>query len=139
MSHFKWIVVAGLLYAGLATACGGDDGSGVSGSKTLVSLSDSEAMDVCDYAVDVAGAADRTVDCGGGATVHIGPGSVSVCVMGIQAIKTVSPSCTATVDNFESCAEAFASATDAEVCSDSLPTACEAQFACIGVAVAPWR
>lgn len=139
MSNFKWIFIAGLLYAGLAAACGGGDSSGVPGDKTLVSLNDSEATDLCEYAIDVVGSADRTVDCGGGVTVRIGPGTVSVCVMGIQAIKSVAPTCTATVDNFESCAEAFADATDAELCSDAIPAACQAQFACAGLGVAPRR
>jgi hypothetical protein len=136
MSHFKWIVVAGFLYAGLATACGG---GGVSGSKTLASLSDSEANDVCNDAIDAFGTTDRVVTCPDDTMITIGVGTVSECVMGIKAIKTAAPSCTATVDNFQSCAEDLKTATDAQLCSDAFPASCEAQFACLGLGVAPWR
>jgi hypothetical protein len=137
MPNFKWIVAAGFLYAGLAAACGGGDS--VSGNKTLVSLSDSEANDVCENAVAVFGPTDRVVDCGGGVTVSVGVGPVADCVSGIKAIKTVAPSCTATVDNFETCAEDLKAATDAQLCSNSLPASCAAQFACAGLGFAPAR
>jgi len=136
MSNIKWIVAAGFLYAGLAAACGGGDGSGVSGAKTLVSLSDSEANDVCEYAVDVFGSTERVADCGGGIMVRIGVGTVSRCVMGIQAIKTATPSCTATVDNLQNCAADLKTVTDAQLCSDSYPASCEAWFSCLGSGVA---
>lgn len=138
MSNFKWIVVAGLLYAGLAAACGGG-GESVSGTRTLVSLSDSEATDVCEDASATYGTADRVVSCPDGSEVTISVGNVSSCVMTIKAIKAATPSCTATVDNLESCAEAFSKATNAELCADGFPAACDAQFACLGLGAANAR
>jgi len=131
MSNFKWIVVAGLLYAGLAAACGGGDS--VAGTRTLVSLSDSEATDVCEDASAAYGTADRVVSCPDGSEVTISVKDVSDCVMAIKAIKAASPSCTATVDNLESCAEAFSKATDAQLCADAFPAACSAQLSCLGL------
>ena len=123
----KWIVMAAFLCTGLA-ACGGGGGSGVSGSKQLVSLSAAEVTDLCEYFVDLAGA-ERMVDCGGGLTITIGGGSVSECVIGLQETQGQFPGCTATVGNAESCMEALTDLTDAQLCSDGpLPTACQPLF-----------
>jgi len=113
----KWLFVGAFLCA--VAACGGG-GSGVSSGKTLVSLSDSEITDLCEYLVDVAGPA-RTVDCGGGDTVMIGGGSVSACTTGLKAARTEDPSCGATVNDAESCSEDLSDLSDAELCSDSTP------------------
>jgi hypothetical protein len=121
----KWIVIAGFLCTGLVAACGGGSGSGVSSGKTLVSLSDSEITDFCEYAVDLAGP-ERTVDCGGGVTITIGGGSVAECVTGMQMTQDQFPGCAATVGQAERCAEDMADLTDAQLCSDGpLPASCQ--------------
>jgi hypothetical protein len=125
----KRIMIAAFLCTGLVAACGGD-GSGVSGNKTLVSLSDGEITDVCEYTVDLAGP-KRMVDCGGGVTVTVGGGSVTECVAGLQTIRDLSPSCTATVGQAEACVEDLADLTDAQLCSDGpLPASCLPLFSC---------
>jgi hypothetical protein len=119
----KSIVVAAFLCTGLVTACGGG-GSGVSGSKALVSLSEGEITDLCEYFVDLAGS-EREVDCGGGLVVTVGGGSVSECVVDLQTSRGQFPGCTATVSNAESCMEDLTDLTDAQLCSDGpLPAAC---------------
>lgn len=127
----KWILVGAFLYAGLAAACGGGTGSGVSGSKMVVALSDSELTDLCTYLVDVAGPM-RTIDCGGGFTLEVGGGTVAECKADFQATKTAAPNCAATVNDTETCIEDLADLTDAQACSPSqgLPKACEVLFAC---------
>jgi hypothetical protein len=123
----KSIVVVAFLCTGLVTACGGG-GSGVSGDKTLVSLSEGETTDLCEYFVDLAGS-EREVDCGGGLTVTVGGGSVSECVVALQASRALFPGCTATVSNAESCMEDLTDFTDAQLCSDGpLPAACLSVF-----------
>lgn len=118
-------IVSALLCVGLTAACGGG-GSGVSRSKSLASLSDDEAKDLCEYLVDVEA---RTVDCGGGVTISIDPMTVAECVAGQQAI---SASCTATVGDAEDCRDDTEALSDAEVCNDetAIPKSCLAFLSC---------
>ena len=128
----KLIFVGAFLCAGLVAACGGG-GSGVSGSKTLVSLSDAEITDVCEYLVDLGGP-ERTVSCGGGVTLEVGGGSVVECSTGFKESRTADPSCAATVNDAESCGEDIADLSDAQLCSpsQSLPPSCLPLFQCDG-------
>lgn len=123
----KWIVVAVLLCAGV-TACGGD-GSGVSGNKSLVSLSSGEITDLCKYFTKAKGA-QRMIDCGGGVTITVGGGSVDDCVTDLKTSQTDFPSCTATVDQAETCVEDLSNLTDQQLCSDTtpLPASCQPLF-----------
>jgi hypothetical protein len=131
----KWIIVAAFLCAGLATACGGDDGSGVSGSKSLVTLSDGEVTDLCEFLVDVGGP-ERMIDCGGGLTLTVGGQTVTECNAGLKASQGQFPNCTATVKNAEECAKAISDLSDQQLCSDGPPpAACQPLFtaACGGL------
>lgn len=125
---FKRFIGSVVLGSALLVACSGGGGSGVSSSKTLVSLSDGEITDLCEYSADVVGP-QQTIDCGGGQTVTIGDASVADCVADFQELQDENPSCAATVGNAEGCLEAIADSTDAQLCS-SLPAACAALFAC---------
>jgi hypothetical protein len=124
----KWIVVAAFLCAGLATACGGDDGSGVSGTKSLVSLNDSEVTALCKFLVDVGGP-ERMIDCGSGFTITVGGQTVAECTAGLKESQGEFPNCTATVKNAEECAKAFADLSDQQYCSLTVPAACQPLFA----------
>jgi len=117
----KWIGSA-VLCTSLAIACGGGSGgSGVDGSLELADLGAGEAADLCDYIVDVLGP-ERTVDCGGGVMLTVGGEDAAECV---DDFNTFPATCTATVDNAESCAEALGALSDAELCADeSFPAAC---------------
>ncbi len=119
----KWMMVAAFLSAGLATACGGDDGSGVSGSKSIVMLNDAEVTDLCEFLVDVGGP-QRMVDCGEGFTITVGE-TLAGCTAELKAIKAGAPSCTATVTNAEECAKGSADLSDQQICSLMLPAACQ--------------
>jgi 1,6-anhydro-N-acetylmuramate kinase len=129
----KWIVVSVFVCAGWATACG-SDGSGVSGDKTLVSLSDAELTKLCEYTVKQDGP-ERTIDCGGGLRVTVGGKTVAECVTDLQDNLDQFPSCSATVADAEACAEDFADFTDEELCSSAtpLPRSCEPLLSCGGV------
>ena len=124
----KLIFVGAFLCAGLVAACGGGSGSGVSGGKAVVSLSDSEVTKLCEYLVDVGGPA-RTVDCGGGLTLKVGI-TAATCTTGLQAVKTASPSCSATVSDTESCSEDSAGLSDSQICSLSFPSSCTKVIQC---------
>jgi len=110
-------------------ACGGDDGSGVSGGKKLVSLSQGEITDLCQYIADVYGPS-RMVDCGNGQMITVGGKNVAECVADLTQSQTAYPNCAATVDNSEACAEALANFTDTQLCSDAtqFPPACAVLF-----------
>jgi hypothetical protein len=101
-------------------ACGGDDGSGVDGGKKLVSLSDGEIMDLCQYYHDLAGP-ERTIDCGGGVMITVGGQTVAECTTSLKSSQMQFPNCQATVSQSEACSKAFADLTDAQLCSDQTP------------------
>jgi hypothetical protein len=121
----KRIIVAALLCAGLTAACGGD-GSGVSRSKSLVSLSDGERTELCEYLADTV--EERVVNCGGGVVITSRARSVTSCVATHEALPA---SCTATVGDAEDCSEDYAALTEQQLCADArLPAACQALVAC---------
>ena len=93
---------APVLFVALA-ACGGSDSSssGVDMSKKLTELSASERTQLCEYMVEAEGGVGASKMCGDGITVTVK--SAADCTTGLSAFST---SCTATVDNAESCAEA---------------------------------
>lgn len=124
----KWVIGSVVLCTALsAAACGG--GSGVTGSKTLVSLSNGEITDLCEYLIDVGGPA-RTIECENGDTVITGGDSVTDCIVDLQMSRDADPDCAATVDNAESCIEAFADRSVAQICDDDIPVACLPLFQC---------
>jgi hypothetical protein len=124
----KLILVGAILCAGLAAACGGG-GSGVSSSKSLVSLNDSEVNKLCEYVVDLAGP-ERTLTCSNGAMGTRGGGTVAECAADFKETATASPNCAATVGDAEHCAEDLADLSDAEICSLSIPSSCMKLFQC---------
>lgn len=122
----RWIVVAACLWIGSAAGCGG--GSGVSSGKQVVSLSDGEISDLCEYLVEVAGP-NRTIDCGGGVTITIENDTVSECVADLELTATVATSCTATVGDVEDCIKDLADMSDADICADKpFPGSCAIWF-----------
>ena len=85
----------------LLIGCGGGGGkSGVSSDKHIVDLNATEVSDFCAYEVDVQ-MAPRTVDCGNGLMVTLK--DKAACVASFAQFIA---SCTATVSQAETCAEA---------------------------------
>jgi hypothetical protein len=106
-------------------ACGGgsSSGSGVSSSKKLTELSSSERDALCGYVVSAEGSV-RTQVCDGFTITTL---SATTCTTGLT---TVSASCTATVDNAETCAEA---ASD-DLCKVLSSSDCLLFLSCVGTA-----
>lgn len=124
--------LAFLFSALMLVACGGDDGSGVTGSKRLVSLSDGEIDSFCDYSADLG---EREITCGD-VQITFGTNSKAECVAGAKLSKELTPNCEATVADAERCSEDMDSLSDAELCaSDGTPPSCAALFtpACLGL------
>jgi hypothetical protein len=134
---FKWIGSA-FLCSAMAFACGGggSGGSGVDGDVVLLDITAGEAGDVCDYIVNLGGP-EREIDCGDGTTVTVGndpsevAGDIADCTADLQAVPD---DCDATVGELESCFEAFADASDAELCDEDapLPPECTPIIPCLG-------
>jgi hypothetical protein len=105
----------------VAACGGGSDGSGVDGSKTLVSLSASEQQDLCEYVVAAQGGEGHVEDCGNGTTFETG--TVAECVADFGDFTA---GCTATVSDAEGCADALS-----DPCNlDSLPEPCSFLVEC---------
>jgi hypothetical protein len=104
-------------------ACGGA-GSGVESDKRLVDLSANEQADECAY-VDAEFPA-KTITCQDG-TRDVGGGTVSDCVAGLQHQDAITPSCGATVADYEGCLAAIYDEPDAKLCTVVLPypSACD--------------
>lgn len=131
----KRIAMAVLLCVGGIAACGGGEGeggSGVSESKTLISLSDAETMTLCEFTTDVDGPA-RTVNCPDDTTITVGKDTAAECAAGLKALRGRT-GCTATVGNAEDCASAIGDLTDQQLCT-GLPASCAFFFssACSGL------
>jgi hypothetical protein len=124
----RWIVTAVFLGAALVAGCG-SDGSGVSGSKELGSLSDGEVADLCAYLVDVEGSL-RTIRCDGDVTVTVGDRTEAECTAELRLTREL-PDCTATVDEAEICSEDLADLSDADRCDDAFPLSCLALLECV--------
>ena len=105
----------------LAFACG-DGGSGVSGSKTLVSLNADQRTDLCEYIVDVLGA-PRTVTCDG-ETKTSEQKTVTSCTTELTMLATAEPNCPATVEQAENCFEALGDLSDQQICDRTFPPEC---------------
>jgi len=128
---------AALLFAALftmAAGCGGGSGSGtdggtttratsgVSGTKTVATLTDADRKAICDWTASLYGGYGKTIECGnvGGFDLTIiGPESQAACVAESEQIPTT---CRATV------AQAAADCNDA---NDQ--AACAAIIACVSV------
>lgn len=111
-----------VLALGLTTlvACGGDDGSGVDGSKTIVGMSASEKQSFCEWAIAEQGGAGAMTTCG---DVTITVQTVADCVAGFADFTAT---CAATVAQGEACIAATAS----NPCEFG-GAACAPIFACI--------
>lgn len=108
----------------LAMACDGFDGtgasSGVPGSTRLPNLTPPERDLLCAYLHREFPI--RTISCPDGDLTTIGYSSIGECIQSLPVL----PSCTATVDQLETCIEGLAAVTDAEWCGElgPLPSAC---------------
>lgn len=113
----------------LALASCGDDphGSGVARGKPLVTLTDAEITDLCEYTV---GLGPITGDCGNGEHVTIGKLTVEECIAQYVQRRDIFTSCTATVADAEDCTVEFLPYTPQQLCADiiQLPPACELLF-----------
>jgi hypothetical protein len=127
---FKQIAMAVLLCIGGIAACGGGDGgggSGISESKTLITLSDAEVTTLCAFTTEADGPA-HTADCGGGLTVTVGADTPAECATDMMALRGRT-GCTATVGNAEDCANDIADLTDQQLCSETgFPASCAFLF-----------
>lgn len=131
----KKIAMAVLLCIGGIAACGGGDGgggSGISESKTLISLSDAEVMTLCAFTTEADGPA-RTVNCPDDLTITVGADTPAECATDIKALRGRT-GCTATVGDAEDCANDIADLTDQQLCSGP-PASCASLFsmACNGL------
>ncbi len=123
--HIITKIISGVALSLALVACGGDDdvgdgGSGVDGSKTIVSMSESEKTSFCEWAIATQGGAGTVHQCDGFTlTVQ----SVAECVADFADFQA---SCAATVAQGEACVSAIA----AMPCMPAT-TACEAIFACL--------
>ncbi len=113
-------ITSSILLVTLA-ACGSDSGSGVDGSKPVVTMTASEKQTFCEWVVAQQGGAGHTTDCGNGVTVTTQ--TVAECVAGFADLIAT---CPATVAQGEACASASAAAP----CSFG-GEACAPLFACI--------
>jgi hypothetical protein len=112
-------MIAGLVLS--LAACGdGDKDSGVDGNKTIVTMTDAEKNDFCEWAIATQGGAGTVHQCDGFTlTVQ----TVAECVADFADFMA---NCSATVSQGEACVNAIAAAP----CMPAT-TACEAIFACI--------
>jgi hypothetical protein len=100
-------------------ACGGP-----SDSTKITELSDEEAKDLCEEAID--SNPERTVTCMG---VMITVGLTSAdCADPMEP----NPSCTATVGDARACNEAQGDQTEAQICAGDFPAACAKIVQCSG-------
>jgi hypothetical protein len=114
------------MITGLAYACGGGSGgggSGVAGAKKVIDLTPAEIDSLCAYISTVF--PEQTVTCASGPVML---GTTKANCISTSPSKTAAPGCTVTVDQSESCAEAFGAETDAQVCANTIPTACAPLF-----------
>jgi len=108
MSRARRLVVVFVLLAG--AGCGGDAGPDcskqmtlpVEPSLTIVSLSQSQRRELCDYAACMFGGYGARLSCSTGAAVTIS-GNQSACL----ATTPTDPACTATVQEFVGCMDAI--------------------------------
>jgi hypothetical protein len=113
-----------LLVIAVVAGCGSSSsGSGVSSSKKLTELSSSERDSLCSYVISVEGEA-RSQMCGG-ATITLTPQTMTMCTADLGAVAST---CTATVDNAESCAEAVHD----DLCQVVVSSDCRALGSCSG-------
>jgi hypothetical protein len=114
----------------LGAECRDHISSGVPESKSLASLSNDEAEELCWYLVKTSGP-ERTARCDDEeVTVSAGGGTIEECFDGIVAIRVWTPGCAVTVGDAEACARGRAALTDEQLCVDPtpFPEACEVRF-----------
>ena len=109
--------------ATLAAACGGGT-SGVSSDTLVVDLDASGETTVCDYIASKS--TTHAATCSDGSTITLDAQTVGMCLARLADTIANHPSCTATVGDAESCIDAVAALTAAELCAGNLvPAACE--------------
>jgi len=112
--------IIGLVLASSLTiaACDNEDGgSGLPGNKPLTDLTADDMKKVCDWAAGLYGGYGKETPCKDGKTTFRTEASAEACV----SENAVSPSCTATVAEFEACGRAIHDACtegagDVEIC-----------------------
>jgi predicted small secreted protein len=82
---------------------GSDVGSGVPGNKPLTDLTAEDVRTLCDWASGLYGGYGKETPCKNGTTTFRTEASAEACV----SENVVSPSCTATVAEFEACGRAL--------------------------------
>jgi hypothetical protein len=103
----KWVLFCAvtLLIASLIM-CGGSGESqsptGLSPGDRLTDLSQGEAVEVCDWMASLYGGYGRTITCDGGAE-NVGPTDQASCAVQFTQFKSIDPSCSATVGDFQAC------------------------------------
>jgi len=108
--------------ATLAAACGGGT-SGVSSDTLVVDLDASGETTVCDYIASKS--TMHAATCSDGSTITLDAQTVGMCLARLDDTIANHPSCTATVGDAESCIDAVAALTDADLCAgDLVPPAC---------------
>lgn len=120
MNIISKITTSLALGLGLIACGGGGDSSGVDSNKTIVSMSASERMTFCEWAIEEQGGAGTTHNCG---DFTLTVQTVAECV---GDFSNFSPTCTATVGQGESCVSAIS----ANPCELGANSACQAIFAC---------
>ena len=114
--------LAPLFLSLLACTSSSSSGSGVDGMKKLVELNTTERQQVCTYMVQAEGGEHKSKTCGDGLTITVK--SASDCASSFSSFKAT---CTATVDNAESCAEEAG----ADLCNLVSAPSCSFLFQCI--------
>jgi hypothetical protein len=138
MSRLVVLVVFGLVST--AGGCGGGSGngdggttpkttSGVTGSKTISSLTAADKQKICDWTASLYGGYGGQVVCddGSGSVLTItGPASLTECLAEAAAIPST---CTATVSQAEICTRAISTCDPSD--DDAAVDACAALFTCL--------
>lgn len=103
--------------------------SGVTGSKTIGSLSDADTKAICAWTASLYGGYGGKVVCdnGSGSTVTIsGPADLAEC---LAEATTIPATCKATVAQAESCTRAMSTCDQGD--DDTAASACAAMMACL--------
>lgn len=112
----------------ILAACGGETtGSGVDRDTPLVTLSDAEISELCEFTVSLG---PITGNCGNGEQVTIGKLTVGECIAQYEQRRELFGTCTATVAHVEDCTEQFLPYTPQMLCADNivLPEPCVVLF-----------
>lgn len=102
--------------------------SGVTGTKTIGSLTDADKKQICDWTASLYGGYGQTITCSAISSIT-GPESQAAC---LAVAATIESTCSATVTQAESCTKIMAT------CNGKVGTeSCAALFACYPSASSP--